>query len=152
MRQNRERSKKATKSIARNFSRFFNSFRSSSIGPGWIGTEPFTQTDPCPFGEERELAFSESSRLLKGLTRRSTLTDCPLGAFKVEVTTCTGKGECADACFVNVFERNPFGQCTVVNEELCFGCATCLAQCSDGGVSVVPNDLGGFASPEELLK
>ncbi len=90
--------------------------------------------------------------LLRGLASRSTITDCPYGAFKVHVSHCSGKGECADVCIVDVFDRNERGECTVVNEVLCFGCMACVAQCTEGGVTVVPNDDTAIPSIEEILR
>lgn len=90
--------------------------------------------------------------MLLGLTARSSLIECPLGAFEVLVTTCRGEGDCVAACPVNVFERGTDGKCTVVNDLLCFGCMTCVAQCLDGGVRVSPAETQRFLTVEELLR
>jgi NAD-dependent dihydropyrimidine dehydrogenase PreA subunit len=135
--------------VARRFLGLFNALRSPASSSGSLGLELLSNLSSPRKADAP--AYPRGS-LFKGLTRRSTLTDCPLGAFTVVVATCSGKRECVDACMANVFESNSWGQCTVVNEELCFGCMACLAQCSDGGVSVVPNDLYSYARPEDLLK
>ncbi len=75
---------------------------------------------------------------LSGLSARAQLVDCPLGAFKVTVNWCSGEGECAAVCPVGVFGPSRRGACKVVNEELCFGCMACVAQCADSGVAVEP--------------
>jgi NAD-dependent dihydropyrimidine dehydrogenase PreA subunit len=80
------------------------------------------------------------------------VTDCPLGSFKVIVTACSGGGDCASVCLVNVFETNEKGQCVVKNSELCFGCTACLAQCSDNGVVIIPNESDEPIIIEELLR
>lgn len=94
-----------------------------------------------------------NNRFLRGLAIRSQLTDCPLGAFKVIVKTCEGRGDCAAVCMVDVFETNSRGQCIVTNEELCFGCTASLAQCLDHGVEIIPKELeqGDQITIEELL-
>lgn len=90
--------------------------------------------------------------LLKGLTVRSGMTDCPLGSFKVIVKACSGSGDCSSVCMVSVFETNTRGECVVKNSELCFGCTACLAQCSDDGVVIVPNELNEHITVESLLQ
>jgi NAD-dependent dihydropyrimidine dehydrogenase PreA subunit len=90
--------------------------------------------------------------ILNGIGRRCNITDCPLGAFKVEVNFCSGRGECADVCVVNVFERNERGECTVVNDALCFGCMACVAQCQENGVAVVPTKPEQYLTLEEVLR
>lgn len=84
---------------------------------------------------------------LRGLAARTALIECPLGSFEVRVERCAGQGECAAVCMVNVFKTNERGECTVVNEALCFGCMACVAQCSEKGVSVVPT-----GRTEELMQ
>jgi NAD-dependent dihydropyrimidine dehydrogenase PreA subunit len=93
----------------------------------------------------------DATSFLKGLAMRSELIELPLGVFRVAVARCSGKGECADACPVNVFERDERGRCTVVNEALCYGCMACLAQCQDNGVEIEPAS-SACLSPEELLR
>lgn len=92
------------------------------------------------------------SSLLAGLAARSQLTDCPLRAFEVKVSRCSGIGEYAAVCRVGVFKTDASGRCTVVNEELCFGCMACVAQCAEAGVSVVPRDARRYPSIEDLLR
>jgi coenzyme F420-reducing hydrogenase gamma subunit len=53
---------------------------------------------------------------------------------------------------VNVFEKDPAGRCIVVNDELCFGCMACVAQCAENGVSVVPREARRYPTAEELLR
>ncbi len=95
--------------------------------------------------------YGEES-LLKGLSVRSTITDCPLGAFKVIVTKCSGEGECASVCVVNVFRSGSRGECVVTNGALCFGCMACVAQCTENGVLVVQNETPEDLTLEDLLK
>jgi MinD superfamily P-loop ATPase len=75
---------------------------------------------------------------LQGLKARSSMIQCPLSSFKVTVEHCSGHGACADVCMVNVFKKNTHGKCIVANEDLCFGCMACVAQCSEKGVMVEP--------------
>lgn len=96
--------------------------------------------------------LAKTQSLLQGLMIRSTVSDCPLGAFKVVVRTCRGEGDCASVCIVNVFGRDENGRCSVVNEELCFGCTACVAQCRDHGVIIVENSEREYIPIEELLK
>jgi NAD-dependent dihydropyrimidine dehydrogenase PreA subunit len=77
---------------------------------------------------------------LQGLKERSSLIHCPLGSFKVNVEHCRGHGACADVCAVNVFTKNTRGKCVVANEDLCFGCMACVAQCSENGILVEPTE------------
>jgi MinD superfamily P-loop ATPase len=95
---------------------------------------------------------SQKPSFLAGLAARSQLIDCPLRAYTVAVETCSGLGECAAVCMVNVFGTDSRGRCTVVNEELCFGCMACVAQCADGGVSVEPREARRYPSVEDLLR
>lgn len=97
-------------------------------------------------------SHNSSELLLTGLSLRSMMTDCPLGAFRVTVKTCNANGDCVNACLVRVFEKGPDGRCTVVNEDLCFGCTACLAQCLDEGVMIVPREPPKKVTPEELLQ
>jgi MinD superfamily P-loop ATPase len=90
--------------------------------------------------------------LLQGLTVRTGMTDCPLGSFKVIVKACSGRGDCAAVCLVNVFEVNEFGECEVKNSELCFGCTACLAQCREQHVVIIPNKASEYVTIEELLR
>ncbi len=90
--------------------------------------------------------------LLEGLAVRAQTIDCPLWAYKVEVTKCSGAGECAAVCTVNVFVTDADGRCTVANEELCFGCMACVAQCAENGVEVEPRDARRYPSIEDLLR
>lgn len=90
--------------------------------------------------------------LLKSLSVRSTLTDCPLNAFKLIVTKCSGEGECADICVVHVFRKGPQGECVVTNGALCIGCMACIAQCMENGVTVIPNEPEDYLSIYDLLK
>lgn len=93
-----------------------------------------------------------SQNLLQGLTLRTGITDCPLGSFKVIVKACSGRGDCASVCLVNVFEVNQVGECEVKNSELCFGCTACLAQCAEEHVVITPNNASQYMTIEELLK
>ncbi len=90
--------------------------------------------------------------LLAGLAARSQITDCPLRAYEVKVTRCSGVGECAAVCMVNVFSTDSSGRCTVVNEELCFGCMACVAQCADAGVVVQAREARRYPTVEDLLR
>ncbi len=92
------------------------------------------------------------TQLLEGLTTRSDLTDCPLGAFQVEVRNCNGNGDCASVCLVKVFETGSGGRCIVANEDLCFGCMACVAQCLDHGVVISTKDSRERLTVEELLR
>lgn len=93
-----------------------------------------------------------AASFLEGLNARSQLTDCPLRAFEVMVTKCSGIGECAAVCMVGVFGTDASGRCTVVNGELCFGCMACVAQCAEGGVQVEPRDARRYPSVEDLMR
>jgi NAD-dependent dihydropyrimidine dehydrogenase PreA subunit len=90
--------------------------------------------------------------LLAGLAARAQLIDCPLRSFQVRVTKCSGIGECAAVCMVNVFGKDPGGRCIVINDELCFGCMACVAQCAEGGVTVEPRESHRYPSVEDLLR
>ncbi len=105
------------------------------------------QTDAMP-----NWTNPRSPDLLEGLAVRSQLIECPLHAYAVSVTRCSGVGECAESCPVGVFGTDAGGRCTVVNEELCFGCMACVAQCAEGGVSVRPRDSGRYPAVEDLLR
>lgn len=93
-----------------------------------------------------------SPAFFAGLAARSQTTDCPLGAFRVEVSWCSGAGECASVCEVGVFTTDAGGRCTVVHDELCFGCMACVSQCAENGVSVSPSDASGFPGVVDLLR
>ncbi|MDG7008689.1 MAG: hypothetical protein JRN06_10705 [Nitrososphaerota archaeon] len=90
--------------------------------------------------------------LLEGIAARSQLIVCPFHAYAVKVTRCSGVGECAAVCPVGVFGTDSRGRCEVVNEELCFGCMACSAQCADGGVTVSPRDARRYPTAEDLLR
>lgn len=90
--------------------------------------------------------------VLKGLGLRSQIIDRPLHAYTVEVSRCSGAGECAAVCPVGVFGTDALGRCTVSNEELCFGCMACVAQCAEGGVAVAPRDARKYPSVEDLFR
>lgn len=90
--------------------------------------------------------------LLEGLAVRSQIIDCPLHAYTVRVSRCSGIGECAAACPVGVFGTDTGGRCTVYNEELCFGCMACVAQCTEKGVAVEPREARRYPSVEDLLR
>ncbi len=90
--------------------------------------------------------------MLAGLAIRSQMVDCPLWAYSVNVTKCSGVGECAAVCAVGVFGTDSSGRCTVVNEELCFGCMACVAQCAENGVSVEPRESRHYPTVEDLLR
>jgi MinD superfamily P-loop ATPase len=90
--------------------------------------------------------------ILEGLSLRSQIIECPLHAYSVKVSTCSGAGECAAVCPVSVFGTDAFGRCTVFHEELCFGCMACVAQCAEKGVAVAPRDARKYPSVEELLR
>lgn len=94
----------------------------------------------------------KSPTLLEGLAARTQLVECPLHAYTVSVTRCSGVGECAAVCPVGVFGTDALGRCEVVNEELCFGCMACVAQCADRGVMVIPRDARRYPSVEDLLR
>lgn len=101
------------------------------------------------------LEASRSGRVpsfFEGLSARSQLIECPLNAYKVSVTKCSGIGECAAVCAVNVFGTDASGRCLVVKEELCFGCMACVAQCTEGGVNVGERDARRYPSVEDLLR
>ncbi len=95
---------------------------------------------------------SRAPTLLEGLTARSQLIDCPLNAYAVRVTKCSGIGECAAVCPVGVFGTDIRGRCTVLNEALCFGCMACVAQCAESGVIVQPRDTRRYPTVEDLLR
>ena len=90
--------------------------------------------------------------LLEGLTARSQIIECPLGAFSVRVTRCSGVGECALVCPVGVFGTDSGGRCTVFHEELCFGCMACVAQCAEKGVDVEPRSSRRYPTADEILR
>ncbi len=90
--------------------------------------------------------------LIEGLALRSQLIECPLHAYSVRVTKCSGVGECAAVCPVGVFGTDAGGRCTVYQEELCFGCMACVAQCAEKGVTVVPREARRYPTVEELLR
>ncbi len=90
--------------------------------------------------------------LLQGLALRSQIIECPLHAFTVRVTKCSGIGECAAVCPVGVFGTDAGGRCTVYNEELCFGCMACVAQCADKGVAVEAREARGYPTVDDLLR
>lgn len=92
------------------------------------------------------------SMFLSGLAVRSQIIDLPLGVFSVNVTKCSGAGECAAVCMVKVFTTDSAGRCTVVNDELCFGCMACVAQCLDKGVTVEPREARRYPTAEDLLR
>ena len=95
---------------------------------------------------------SENLRsFLVGLAARSQIVELPLGAFRVKVNWCSGAGECATVCPVEVFGTSNKGSCKVVNEALCFGCMACVAQCSDAGVSVEPSARRRYPTPDAIL-
>ena len=90
--------------------------------------------------------------LVEGLALRSQLIECPLHAYSVRVTRCSGVGECAAVCPVGVFGTDSGGRCTVYQEELCFGCMACVAQCAEQGVTVEPREARRYPTVEELLR
>ena len=90
--------------------------------------------------------------VLRGLALRSQIIECPLHAYTVKVSRCSGAGECAAVCPVGVFGTDALGRCTVFNEELCFGCMACVAQCADGGVAVAPREARKYPSADDLLR
>ena len=53
---------------------------------------------------------------------------------------------------VEVFDTDSNGKCVVTNQELCFGCMACVAQCLDHGVMVSPRDIGEHLTVDELLR
>ena len=93
-----------------------------------------------------------SPTLLEGLGLRSQAIECPLHAYTVKVSKCNGVGECAAVCPVGVFGTDPGGRCTVLNEELCFGCMACVAQCAENGVTVAPRDARRYPSVQDILR
>ncbi len=90
--------------------------------------------------------------LLEGLAVRSQIIECPLHSFAVTVSKCSGIGECASVCPVGVFGTDSGGRCTVYNEELCFGCMACVAQCAERGVAVTSRDSRRYPSIEDLMR
>ncbi|MDE1854129.1 MAG: hypothetical protein KGI38_10365 [Thaumarchaeota archaeon] len=86
------------------------------------------------------------------MAARSQLIEAPLHAYAVQVSRCSGVGECAAVCPVGVFGTDLGGRCAVMNEELCFGCMACVAQCAENGVAVTPRDARRYPSVEELLR
>ncbi len=90
--------------------------------------------------------------LIEGLAARSQIIECPLGAFTVRVTKCSGVGECALVCPVGVFGTDSGGRCTVFHEELCFGCMACVSQCAERGVTVVSREAGPYPSVQDMLR
>jgi NAD-dependent dihydropyrimidine dehydrogenase PreA subunit len=90
--------------------------------------------------------------LLQALAARSQIIECPLHAYTVRVSRCSGAGECAAICSVGVFETDAGGRCAVVNEELCYGCMACVAQCADNGVTVAPREARRYPTVEDLLR
>ena len=90
--------------------------------------------------------------ILNGLAQRSQIVDCPLHAYTVRVSWCSGAGECASVCPVGVFGTDALGRCVAFYEELCFGCMACVAQCVEKGVVVEPRDARKYPSIEEVLR
>ena len=90
--------------------------------------------------------------VFEGLAARSQMVVCPLGAFSVRVTRCSGVGECALVCPVGVFGTDSDGRCTVFNQELCFGCMACVAQCAEKGVEVEQRSSRRYPTVEEILR
>ena len=90
--------------------------------------------------------------LLEGLAVRSQIIECPLHPYSVVVSKCSGVGECAAICPVGVFGTDSEGRCTVLNEELCFGCMACTAQCAENGVTVSPRGARRYPTVEELFR
>jgi MinD superfamily P-loop ATPase len=90
--------------------------------------------------------------ILEGLALRAQMVECPLHAYSVRVTKCSGVGECATVCPVGVFGTDSGGRCTVFNEELCFGCMACVAQCAEKGVMVEPRGARRYPTVEDLLR
>lgn len=70
----------------------------------------------------------------------------------MNVLSCDGEGDCTSACMVNVFETDENHRCVVVNDELCFGCMACVAQCLKKGVVVNPIERTRYLSSDELLR
>ncbi len=62
--------------------------------------------------------FRSSPSLLQGLAARSQIIECPLRAFQVTVTRCSGIGECAAVCMVNVFGKDTIGNGNVQRQQL----------------------------------
>ena len=89
---------------------------------------------------------------LAGFVARSQIIDCPLWAYEVRVTDCSGAGECAATCMVYVFTTDSAGRCTVANEALCFGCMACVSQCSASGVKEVPREERRHPAVADLLR
>lgn len=93
-----------------------------------------------------------SPTLLEGLTARSQLIECPLHAYTVKIAMCSGIGECSAVCPVGVFGTDTHGSCVVLNEELCFGCMACVAQCAEKGVRVEPREARRYPTPDDILR
>ncbi len=83
-------------------------------------------------------SLDKSMLIADGLAKRGQITDCPMGAFKVNITKCNGENECAKVCLVNAISTGQDGKCFVVDDELCFGCTACMAQCQENGITVSP--------------
>jgi MinD superfamily P-loop ATPase len=90
--------------------------------------------------------------ILEGLSLRSQIIVCPLHAYSVKVSTCSGAGECAAVCPVGVFGTDAAGRCVVFNEALCFGCMACVAQCAEKGVTVDQREARTYPSIDDLLR
>ena len=58
-------------------------------------------------------------------------------AFQVEVDQekCTGCGECANVCPVEVYEIQD-EKSVPVNEEECLGCESCIEVCPSGAITL----------------
>ena len=100
----------------------------------------------------RERANPWKPSLLEGLSLRSQIIECPLHGYTVSVSKCSGVGECAAVCPVGVFGTDAGGRCTVMNEELCFGCMACVAQCAENGVSVASREARAYPTMDDLLR
>ncbi len=53
----------------------------------------------------------------------------------IDSEKCTGAGECANNCPVEVFKVEN-GKCVIVQGDLCEGCETCVSVCPSGAVTL----------------
>ncbi len=66
--------------------------------------------------------------------------------IKVESEKCSGCGECADFCPVDVFEIQN-GKSVPVRPQNCLGCGTCVAVCETKAIIIT----GGSLEPKKAV-